>query len=85
MIVSFYLDFDKEIKSISITKVIWPEPIDFLQKVEECLINNLPINKMGKDEHYKAKLTHRYVKDGAGASFFDGYDIKECRSCTRFV
>ncbi len=84
MTVSFYLNFDKEIESISITKVKRPEPIDFLQKVEECLADNLPITTMGKDEHYKAKLTHRYEKDGAGASFFDGYDIKECRSCTRF-
>lgn len=85
MKVEFYLDFEKEVQSVAVRSVKNAEPIEFLSQVQTSLEMELPIEKLEKDNYYVAKLKRRYEKDGAGASQFDGYDILELRSCTRYI
>lgn len=89
MTVSFYLNINREIESISIEKVKKSEPIVFIEKITESLESELEDGEkfeyVGGDTWLKAKLKHVYEPDGSGANNFDRYEIIGLKACAKFI
>jgi hypothetical protein len=81
MKVTFWLNEEKEIEGINILSVKKHTPLDFFNKIVESIENELP-ESLPTNEAYKAKLKHRYERDGAGVQYFDGYEIVSLVKCT---
>ncbi len=87
--IHFYLNKEKEFEELNLVEIhdgyLLPLDKQFIEKLEEDLVNEIDCDKCEIDNHYKAKMKLNYEPDGAGAMQISHWSIVEMFNCTRII